>query len=181
MAIRRSLAKRYSKALVASAKNDAELDTIMGDLKNLARTIDSNTELKEALLSPVVLAASKASLMKQLGPMMGLSPLVQRFVDLLISAHRIDYIDAITETFSEDLDAKRGLLRGELFSTVPMSEGSFALVQGALSKTMGKKVMLAQKTDSGLLGGIQVRVGGMIIDGSLRSRLDSMLETMKSA
>jgi F-type H+-transporting ATPase subunit delta len=180
MAISKSLAKRYAKAIVASAKSDAELDAISRDLSDLASMVAHNPVLADTLCSPIVQASAKTAIMRNISAKAGFGPIVSRLAELLISAGRTEYIQAVVEAFGAELDRKRGLVRGVVNSTAEIGAAELDGLQAALAGSLGKKVILSQRKDPALLGGLQVRVGGLIIDGSLRNRLKRIGENLNS-
>jgi F-type H+-transporting ATPase subunit delta len=182
MAIRRSLAKRYSKALIATAVADMDLDILAKDIKGLSDAFVTFPDLRESLESPTVQIKAKLGIMRELNEKLSTGKTVRRLADLLVESHRAEYLPAITETFLEEVDRKRGVLRGEVLSTGIVDAVGLARVQVALSKAFGnKKIVLSQKADPSLIGGLQVRVGGVLIDGSLKGRLETLVETMNKA
>ena len=179
MAIRKSLAKRYSRALIATARTDAELDVVARDLDALAAAMAQSAELRGVLLSPVVRPAAKVEILKAVAGVLATGAHTLRLVQLLIEAHRFDHFAAVVETFHDELDRRRGLVRGEVLAVQPLDAAGLARVRESLAKTLGKTVILEQRQDASLIGGLQVRVGGMLIDGSLKGRLESLVETVK--
>jgi F-type H+-transporting ATPase subunit delta len=179
MAIRKSLARRYSKALMASARSDTDLDIIVRDLKSLADAYASSEELRTLLSSPLAAADAKKKVLGELTDRLASCDIVTRLAGLLLEGRRTEYIPVISEAFSDDLDKRRGVIRGEVAAPELVDTMGLARVQVALSKALGKKVILTQKADPGLIGGLQVRVGGILIDGSLKGRLESIKEGLK--
>ncbi|MBI5525461.1 MAG: ATP synthase F1 subunit delta [Deltaproteobacteria bacterium] len=179
MAIRKSLAKRYSKALLATARTDADLDALAKDFDAVAAAVAQYAELRGVLLSPTVRVAAKKTVVSAVAEKMGTGAHVRRLLDFLVEAHRVDHLPMIVETFREEIDRRRGLVRGEVLAPRALDPAGLANVRGALSKAMGKTVLLTQRLDETLIGGLQVRVGGVIIDGSLRGRLQKLVEQMK--
>lgn len=179
MAIRKSLAKRYAKALIATARTDAEFDPLARDLDAFALAVSQSAELRDALLSPTVRATAKTGIAREVAAKLGSTAHVLKLVELVIAAHRFDHFAAIVECFHDELDRRRGLVRGEVLAAQPIDAAGLARVNQALATALGKTVVLEQRRDEALIGGLQVRVGGVIIDGSIRGRIDRLVEQMK--
>ena len=79
----------------------------------------------------------------------------------------------------EMADQKRGLLRAEVLTAMPLSEEYFEKLQRELERISGQRVVLDRKIDSSLICGVVVRVGDTVYDGSLVARLKQMKDTMK--
>ena len=75
-------------------------------------------------------------------------------------------------------DAKRGILRAEVMTAMPLSEEYFEKLQRELERISGRRVALDRKLDSALIGGVVVRVGDTVYDGSLVARLRQIKDTM---
>jgi F-type H+-transporting ATPase subunit delta len=179
MAIRKSLAQRYSRALLATARTDDDLDPLAADLAAFGGAMADNPELRGALLSPMVRAASKKAIVQAVTATLGTGPRVKKLIEILIEAHRMDHLPMIVEAFREEIDRRRGIVRGEVLAAHPLDTAGLDRVRDALSKATGKSVLLSQRRDEALLGGLQVRVGGILIDGSVRGRLEKLVEQMK--
>jgi len=178
MAIKRSLAKRYSKALVATAVEDSKLKLIEMELSATVEFLKSMPELRSVLLSPVVNIQSKLLIANDVLNKLDIKSPVKKLITLLIESHRIDHLQAIAETFIEEVNCKRGIVSGELFTTAKIDADEIFKLQNSLSEKLNKKVTLEQKVEPSLIGGILVRVGGVIIDGSIRGRMDALKNTI---
>ena len=86
----------------------------------------------------------------------------------------MDLLNDVTKEFSRRLDENRGIAHGELITAVPVSPDEQDSVKKKLSKIFGKEIILAPRTDKRLLGGLIVRIGYKVIDGSTASKLESL-------
>jgi len=131
-------------------------------------------ELKNVLLSPVVNTQSKIVIINDVLNKLEIKSPVKKLIILLIESHRIDLLQAIAETFIEEVNRKRGIVSGELFTTIKIDPEAISKLQKSLSEKLNQKVTLEQRVEPSLIGGVLVRVGGVIIDGSIRGRMDAL-------
>ena len=87
-------------------------------------------------------------------------------------------LDAIATLYAQLWNAARGVLPAEATSAVPLSEEQLASVQRALGRATGRDVELSTAVDAALLGGLLVRVGGQVYDGTVRGRLRALRERL---
>jgi ATP synthase F1 delta subunit len=83
--------------------------------------------------------------------------------------------------FEEEYMESRGIIRAEVISAIPLSEVQSARIKEKLCKITGKQVVIDNKVDPSLLGGIKLRYMGIQRDGSIKTRLDDFASSLKSA
>jgi F-type H+-transporting ATPase subunit delta len=105
--------------------------------------------------------------------------MVINFVNLLIDRKRIDQLPGIEMAFREKVDEIRGITRGEVVSAEALDEAEIARVKDALSKISGKQVVVTASVDPGLIGGLVAKVGDMVFDGTIRTQLNQLKESLR--
>jgi F-type H+-transporting ATPase subunit delta len=105
--------------------------------------------------------------------------MVKNFVNVLVDRERIDQLNGIEAAFRSRVDEIRGITRGEVISAQALEESDLTLVTEALSKMSGKKVLVTTKIDPFLIGGLVARVGDMVFDGTIRTQLNQLKESLK--
>ncbi len=160
-----SKAKKIAQALwdLSVGENSLEIEE---ELQEASKALISHPELKEALTSRKVLPEKKELLFSR--TFRGkVSPLVYGFLILLIEVGQIDQLPLIIAEYSR-VEKK---ITAEVVTAQPIDEDLKAKVVKALSKLTGKEVVLKCKVDEKIIGGIKIRVGDKLIDGSLQARL----------
>ncbi|MBC7925781.1 MAG: ATP synthase F1 subunit delta, partial [Bryobacteraceae bacterium] len=109
-----------------------------------------------------------------------LSPLVRNFLFLLVDRRRTDLLNEIAPAFEAAVDERLGLVRAEVKSATPLSEPQQAELEGALSLVAGRRVRCDYQVDPALIGGVVARIGSTVYDGSVRSQLEAMRQTLVS-
>jgi F-type H+-transporting ATPase subunit delta len=172
------IAKRYATALLEIGSETGELDTLVDQLGRAAAAYESSGELRIAFDDPLVPAATKKGILNEVSDRLGLGPTAKNTLGLLLDRRRIRALPAIAGRLREMADLKRGILRAEVETALPLPEEYFEKLQRQLERITGRRVALDRKLDASLLCGVIVRVGDTVYDGSLLSRLKQMREAM---
>ena len=136
------------------------------------KSVLSNADVVGFMDSPQVpLEVKVAGLKTLLG---GVSPRVRNFVSVLVARNHVRRIDSVIREFATLADGRRGIARATVSTAVPLDDQRRSMVTSALGNLTGKKVVLTERVDASLLGGIVARVGDRLIDGSSRTRLHDL-------
>ena len=163
--------KRYAKAVFEIALERKELDRWQSDLKKIA-SLSGDASLIAWLESPKIRFNDKASMLaEQLGD---INPLALNLVYLLITRGRLSMISDIADEYQRLLDSYRGIERAEVITAVPLNDEDKRVLVAHLGAVVGKKIVIKPEVDSSLMGGIMARVGGKLLDGSTRSKLEAL-------
>ena len=164
--------RRYAQAVFQLAVERDELDRWLEDLTVLADSV-TNEEFSQTLSAPRIPFSQKEGLIREsLGSSVG--PLALNLMFMLTNRGSLHILPGIADRFQEMLDAHRGIERAEVVSAVPLSDSQQAQVTDMLSGLSGNDVRLTTRIDPEILGGVIIRVGDQVIDGSARSRLQGM-------
>ncbi len=174
-----TLAKRYAKALVEIGQEKDALDKYGRDLASLSEMVSASRDFREVLVNPVFTKEDKKRITDTVLRKMECDQMVINFVNLLIDRKRIDQLDGIEKAFRAQVDDIRGITRGEVSSAEPLSEQQFGRLTDALSQISGKQVLVTAKVDPNLIGGLTARVGDKVFDGTIRTQLSQLKESLK--
>ena len=180
------VAARYAKALAdvvtegvhASSIAQADPAAITAQLRAVDEMIETSAELKNALASPAVAPSRKRAVMARLIAPMNLSAQVRNFLFVVIDHRRTHELPDIFQSFQQVVRERQGIAEAEIFSPMALNDTQKKEMTQVLEKLTGKKVQAKFSLDAKLLGGVLVRVGDTIYDGSLRNRLDDMRERL---
>ena len=165
-------ARRYAQAVFQIAVESDELERWLDDLTQLADAI-TNEEFGQTLSAPRISMAQKESLIREsLGPTVG--PLALNLICLLASRGQVNVLPGIADRFQEMLDVHQGVERAEVVSAVSLTDAQRDQVTQMLNDFSGRDVRLTTRVDPDILGGLVVRIGDRVMDGSARSRLQNM-------
>lgn len=168
---RRIYARRYSQAVFEIALAAKELDSWQSDLRRLAHLAEDAT-ITLFLESPKVHFDDKAKLLSE--QIDGISSLALNLAYLLVARGQFAIIGDIADDYQRLLDNYRGIEPAEVITAIPLGEETKLKLAEQLGAVVGKQVALKTEVDSGLIGGLIVRIGGKLLDGSTRSQLEAL-------
>jgi len=174
---RRASVKRYAQAVFEIALETKELDRWQSDLENVAG-ITGEAELVAFLESPKFNFDNKAGVLSE--RFKGMNPLVLNLVLLLASKSGLGLAGGVANEYQRLLDRYRGVESAEVITAVPLSDEDKRKLAEDIGAIFGKKVVLKSKEDSGLIGGIVIRVGGKLLDGSIQNKLLALRKELAS-
>jgi F-type H+-transporting ATPase subunit delta len=174
-----ALAARYAAALLELADERNELDRAAADLSALRAMLAESEDLRRLVESPLLSRADQGRAMAAVLEQAGLCDLVRRFVGLVARNRRLSDLDAMIVAFLAELASRRGEVTAEVTSAQPLdAEQQAALVEG-LRRSVGGTVRMNLTVDRGLIGGLVVKIGSRLFDGSLKSKLQRLQLAMK--
>ncbi len=174
-----TLAKRYAKALVQIGQEKNALESYGSSLTALVELTETSKEFKEILINPVFTKDDKKLIASSLMEKMGTDPIVRNFVSLLIDRKRIDQLPGIVKAFQQLIDEISGIKRGTIVSAGPLNDDEIGQVTQALSQISGTKVLVTAEVDPSLIGGLVAKVGDQVFDGTIRTQLNQLKESLK--
>jgi F-type H+-transporting ATPase subunit delta len=172
-----AVAKRYAQALgEVVTKPSAGLDpeTLLTQLEGFSSLLQENAELKNILLSPAVAVSKKHSIVAEIGRRLQYSDPLRNFLYVVIDHRRLNVLDEMCGAFREWLDDRLGIARIEVVSALPVDEEQRAGLIKTFGEVTGHQVRAQFREDPALLGGVIVRHGSRVYDGSLRAQLRAL-------
>ena len=174
-----SLAERYAAALFELADEQHQLDAAANDLRELRTMLQESADLDRLLRSPVLSREEQAKAIAALAERAGLSKLTRDFLGVVAGNRRLFAVPAMIDAYLNQLAARRGEVTAEVTTAQPLNETQQSTLGEQLRRAVGRRVTVDLKVDPSLLGGMIVKVGSRMIDGSLKSRLHRLQLAMK--
>ena len=170
MADKITVARPYARAAFAEAQGHKVLGPWSDSLQRIAAVV-KDPRVLNLLGNPAVTTAELAKFVIDLaGP--GLDEHGRNFVQTLAENRRLAYLPEISTLFDELKDEAEGVVDVTVTSAAPLENGQRDALSAALQRRLKRQVRLHCETDPSLLGGAVLRAGDLVIDGSVRSRLD---------
>jgi F-type H+-transporting ATPase subunit delta len=173
------LARVYANALFEAAKDAGKLDRIHEQLVQFADAVASNRDLQVFLFSPYFSTAEKREGIAK--AVSGAEPELVNFLELLAEKHRMPVIFRIRETFDELWARENKRLDVTVTSAIELDESVIDHIEAELSKQTDQDIDLHAEVDPDILGGLVLRVGNMVLDASLRSKLEKLRKEVAAA
>jgi F-type H+-transporting ATPase subunit delta len=144
------------------------------DLHSFEQALADSAELSIALASPSISRQRKRTVVARLAQSLGLSGVVRNFLSVLIDHRRTHELSGIIAAFERMVDERLGVLQVEVSSPAELQEGQQEALVRQLEAMTGKKILLNPKIDADLVGGVVVRLGSTVFDGSVRGQLEAL-------
>jgi F-type H+-transporting ATPase subunit delta len=168
------VARRYAKALLELGVEQGELDRIVDEIESVAAAWDASADLRNAVDNPLVAHAAKKAVVSELADRIGATTTTRHALLLLVDRRRTKTLPSIARTLRQLADARKGVVRAEVTTAAPLSDPYYARLQAQLEKMTGTRVVIDRRIDASLIAGVITRIGDRVIDGSLRTRLQSL-------
>jgi F-type H+-transporting ATPase subunit delta len=168
-----SRVESYANALLEVARAEGRLADVEDELFRFARTFEGSDELRMALTDPTLPAANRVAVVEDLlgGKALQTSVALALF---LVAAGKAGELPEIVDRFVELAALERRRAVAEVRSAVPLTPDQIDRLREALGHATGKDVEVRVVIDPSVLGGIVATVGDIVIDGSVRHRLEQM-------
>jgi F-type H+-transporting ATPase subunit delta len=173
------IAEVYSRALFEVAREHGVLDRVHDELGQFVDALDENRDLQVFLFSPYFSSEEKKEGVARI-----VSDADERFVNflqLLAERHRMPVIFRIRRGFDAMWAEENRLLPVTVTSAVELDEGLVREIGQRIEEQTGRRVELSSNVDPDVLGGLIVRVGNMVLDASIRNRLESLRKQVARA
>ncbi|MDP3674318.1 MAG: F0F1 ATP synthase subunit delta [Novosphingobium sp.] len=174
-----SLAGRYASALFDLAKDRDLTGAVEGDLANLAQAIRESDDLADLIRNPEISRDASAKAMDGVAGVLGLSELTRNFLGVLANNRRLAKLPEIARAVAAIAAAQRGEMTAQVTTAHPLDDSQHRDLAARLKAREGRDVKIEANVDPEILGGLVVTIGSRRIDGSLRTRLNSLAQAMK--
>jgi F-type H+-transporting ATPase subunit delta len=172
-------ARVYAEALFDVAKERGKLDAIRDELGQFSDALEANRDLQVFFFSPYFSSAEKVDGLKR--GVSGADPELVNFLELLIEKQRMTEVFRIRRQFEELWKHENRRLDVTVTSAVELDPAVVGRVGEEIERQTGQKVELASDVDEEILGGIVLQVGNMVLDASIRSRLEKLRKSVAQA
>jgi len=173
-----AVAGRYAEALYDIALENKLVDQLEEELQAVVRVLDETVQMKKILFHPRITAAQKKEVLA--GLFAGrISGVALNFLNMLVDRQREIYLADITGYFTGLANKGRNISDVKVTSAVELTDGEKKNLAAAMAKCTGKQVRLSYDVDPKLLGGVVVRFGDKVIDGSVIARLNTLREHLR--
>jgi F-type H+-transporting ATPase subunit delta len=172
-------ARVYAEALFDVAKEKGKVDVIREELAQFADALASNRELRTFLFSPYFSSAEKAEGLKR--AIADADPEFLNFLELLIEKHRMPEILRIRRQFDELWKRENKRIDVTVTSAIELDPATVAKIGEEIERQTGLEVELVSNVDEEILGGVVLQVGNMVLDASIRNRLEKLRKSVAQA
>ena len=173
------IAEVYSRALFEAAKDSDALDRVHDELGEFADALDADRNLQVFLFSPYFSSAEKRDGIRKI--VSDADERIVNFLELLAERHRMPALFRIRRSFDSMWAEENKLLPVTVTSAVELDEGLVRDIGKRIEEQTGRQVELSSSVDPDVLGGLRLQVGNMVLDATVRNRLEQLRKQVAKA
>ncbi len=165
---------RYARSLVEVVVERNEESGVSRDLTLYREIFKAVPQVLECFDNPAVPRDTKEKILSELIALYPLGPTTANFLRILLDHSRIRYFNEILDCYNAMLNERKGIVAAQVTSAAPLTAPETDALRDGLARAVGKTVTLNLRTDVDLLGGVVVKIGSTVYDGSVRRQLDDL-------
>ena len=173
------ISRRYAKALLSLGEEKGQYVQYGENLREFATFCAENNEFFRVISSQLFTIEDRKKILEEILKKGNLSEMVNNFLKLLIDKNRIGAIAEISDYYSKLTDEISNITRAEIFTAKPLSSDTLIKLEKTLSSLVSKEVKTVVKEDKALIGGLLVKIGDLVLDGSIKAQLEGLKESLK--
>ncbi|HEB70780.1 MAG TPA: F0F1 ATP synthase subunit delta [Desulfobulbus sp.] len=172
------LARRYAKALFSLGKEEGKNETYSEALGAIAE-LYKDESVENALINPLYPLEAREKVMAKIAELAKADTIMTRFLNLLLEKKRADILPDIAQEMQVMVDQEQNISHGSVVSAIELDDALKEKIQQTLEKITGNKVTLEASVDPSIIGGIVAKVGDLVLDGSIKTQLNGLKESIK--
>jgi F-type H+-transporting ATPase subunit delta len=176
-----STSASYALALYELSQEKSEVDKNEITMKNLKNLLIASKDFKETILNPIITKEDKGSIISEIGKNNNFSDTLKNFLGLVSKKNRLFFLDKIIESFLNLVSKNKGELKAKLISSKILSADEQNNIQKELSKDFKSELNIEYKHDPSLIAGLIIQVGSIMIDTSIKTKLQRLERSMIEA
>jgi F-type H+-transporting ATPase subunit delta len=177
-----TVAGHYAEAVLKIAfeqKGDALADTVVEDLALINAVMEANPSFEVIFDHPAIRAEEKRKiLVSAFGKKV--NDLTMRLIELLLDKRRLNLLQPIERQYREKLNQHKRIVNADLVCAEKLDDKAIANIKARLTEHLGKRLDLVVKVDPSLIGGMVLRMGDQVLDGSLKGKLRQLERSLLS-
>ncbi|MCC5955086.1 MAG: F0F1 ATP synthase subunit delta [Natronohydrobacter sp.] len=173
------IAQRYATAIFELAKESKSLKSLENDVTALDGALTESADLRSLITSPVYARDQVVTAITAVATKMKLSQTVTGALGLMASKRRLFTLPQVLTSLRALIAAEKGEVTAQVTSAQPLTDAQVAELVKTLKARVGKDINLKLSVDETLIGGLVIKVGSQMIDGSIRAKLAALKNSMK--
>ncbi len=174
-----ALARRYARALLDIGKDEGQARRIFGEVEAFHTLVSANPMLREAMEAAHINRRDKHAALDGVLLPAAVLPSTGNFLRLLVDKGRMNILPQILVELRRLVEEMEGIERIEIVVPMALSAGQKDTLRTALAKQTGKTIELEETVDPAVLGGMVVKVGSTVYDGSIRTQIEQLKENLQ--
>jgi len=173
------ISKRYAKALLSLGQEDGNYIAYGNDLNEFDRFCSANEEFIKVVANQIFSVGERKRVLDAVLAKSAYADMVKNFLRLLLDKNRIGGIQEISEYYSKLTDEISNITRADIITARPLKKAAREKLAVVLAGLTAKEVKMEVKEDASLIGGLVVKIGDLVLDGSVKAQLKGLKESLK--
>lgn len=178
-ALFKQIVATYAAAMLEAADATGDADAVGAQLAQVVRTVRGHTDLRTVLLNEAVGVEQRVTLAREI--FSGFSPIVLSVVELMLERGEMDTLSAVSESYTRISEEKRNIAFVDVTTAMELNDALRASIKSKMSADLGKDVVLRERIDPAIVGGIIIDAAGRRIDASIVSQLERARVALSNA
>lgn len=171
-------AKRYANGLLQVGLETGQLEAMRSDMQYIRDAVESEPMLQKILKSPIVKEDKKNSIVQEV--LKGkVTDITLKLVDILAKKNRFGLLHTVATSFRDVYNQHAGILEITISTAFDLEKKQVEDMVKAMEKNTGKTIHYTIKTDKNLIGGVAIKYGDTVIDGSVRNKLERLTDLLQ--
>jgi F-type H+-transporting ATPase subunit delta len=171
------VSKRYAKALFSLGQEDGNFEQYGQELSEFETFYRDNEDFRQVVVNPVFALEDRRKVLQVVLDKSDFSGVVKNFLNLLLDKNRIGAMEAIKAYYARLTDEVSGIARAEIITARPLKEEALGKIERSLEGLTSKKIKPEVREDRDLIGGIVVKIGDLVLDGSVKAQIEGLKES----
>tara|TARA_B110000438_G_scaffold257936_1_gene266318 strand:- start:426 stop:983 length:558 start_codon:yes stop_codon:yes gene_type:complete len=176
-----STSKSYALALYELASENSVLDQVEKEMISFAKLFNESLDFQKMLINPMVTKEDKRNVISQILQQNNYSEDSKRFLNFIANKNRLFFLDKIIESFLNLVSINKGELKAELVSSKQLTAQDQEKIKNELSENFTSSLKIDYKYDPNLIGGLIIKVGSIMVDTSIKTKLKKLEQRMIEA
>jgi F-type H+-transporting ATPase subunit delta len=173
------LSRRYAKALLSLGQEDGQYQSYGENLQEFTDLCSKNSEFIAVISNQLFSVEDRKKILDHVLEQSTFADLVKNFLRFLLEKKKIGAIKEITGHYSKLTDEMSKVTRAEVITAKPLKPDAMERLEKALAKMTSKQIKTDVMEDESLIGGIVVKIGDLVLDGSVKAQLEGLKESLK--
>ena len=173
------ISKRYAKALFGIGREDGNYEAYGKCLEEFVKFCEENKDFYKVISSKIFSTEERTRVLDAVLAKSDFPDVVKNFLRVLLDKDRMEAIAAISEYYTKLTDEVSNITRTNIITARPLRGDALKRLRQSLEKLTGKTVKAEVTQDGSLIGGVVVKIGDMVLDGSVRAQLEGLKESLK--
>ncbi len=173
---------RYARAFAqVVAANRIDSTSAQQQLADFGATVDQSRDLRELLMNPSIAQEQKVRILDAIAKRLNMFPQVRNFIAVIVEHQRLGDLSEILSSYAAVADEQSGFIEAQITSAHPLNEDDQKQLEAQIAIKAGGQVRTTYLQDPSLLGGVVVKIGSTVYDGSVKAQLADLRQRLTQA